>query len=409
MSSSRHASSRLALRDRLAARRAEIEQSVLVRISAVSDPTETGDPAYVEGLRAAVVAALDYGLSGIEHGEAAVHSMPQELLVQARLAARTGVGLDTVLRRYFAGYTLLGDVLIQEARAGPALSRALRDVSREQAILFDRLIAAVTAEYTRELERKARTVKQERFQRIEQLLAGDLLDTSDLAYDFNAWHLGAIAAGPQAEAATRELLGDLDCQTLFVHRGGGTIWLWLGARRMVDPAELLESACHLDSTKLRIAFGEPGKTLSGWRMTHRQAASAFRVAMRIPEKAIRYGDVALLASILRDDLLASFLHRAYLDPLALERDGGETLRQTLRAYFGAERNVSSTAAALKVKRHTVAKRLRAVEEKIGRPIESCSAELEVALQLDQLPQTWSQIDDRAATLARRRAERGWQG
>ena len=43
--------------------------------------------------------------------------VPVALLAQARLAARVGVSLDAVLRRYFAGYTLLGDFLIEEARA----------------------------------------------------------------------------------------------------------------------------------------------------------------------------------------------------------------------------------------------------------------------------------------------------
>jgi hypothetical protein len=37
------------------------------------------------------------------------------LLVQARLAARSDVSLDIVLRRYFAGYSLLGDFLVGEA------------------------------------------------------------------------------------------------------------------------------------------------------------------------------------------------------------------------------------------------------------------------------------------------------
>jgi hypothetical protein len=36
-----------------------------------------------------------------------------------RLAARKGVRLDTVLRRYLAGYTLFGDFLIEETEAAP--------------------------------------------------------------------------------------------------------------------------------------------------------------------------------------------------------------------------------------------------------------------------------------------------
>ena len=96
---------------------------------------------------------------------------------------------------------------------------------------------------------------------------------------------------------------------------------------------------------------------------------------------MRYGDVALLVSALQDELLVSSLHRLYLEPLEAERDGGKALRETLRAYFAAGRNVSSAGAALGVNRNTVANRLRAVEAAIGRPISSRAAEVEIALRL----------------------------
>jgi DNA-binding PucR family transcriptional regulator len=74
----------------------------------------------------------------------------------------------------------------------------------------------------------------------------------------------------------------------------------------------------------------------------------------------------------------------HLAPLAAERDGGEALRNTLRAYFAAARNVSSTAAALGVSRKTINNRIHTIESHVGRPISTCAAELEIALCLDQL-------------------------
>jgi DNA-binding PucR family transcriptional regulator len=74
----------------------------------------------------------------------------------------------------------------------------------------------------------------------------------------------------------------------------------------------------------------------------------------------------------------------YLAPLAAERDGGAVARRTLRAYFAAERNISSTAAALGVDRRTVRNRLRAIEELLGRPLGEAAPDLEVALRLEQL-------------------------
>jgi DNA-binding PucR family transcriptional regulator len=71
----------------------------------------------------------------------------------------------------------------------------------------------------------------------------------------------------------------------------------------------------------------------------------------------------------------------FLAPLAEERDGGAVARQTLRAYFEAERNASSAAALLEVSRQTVGSRLRAIEERIGRPLSACANELEATMRL----------------------------
>jgi DNA-binding PucR family transcriptional regulator len=57
-------------------------------------------------------------------------------------------------------------------------------------------------------------------------------------------------------------------------------------------------------------------------------------------------------------------------------------QETLRAYFAAERNISSTAATLGVDRRTVTNRIRAIEDLFGRPLKDCATELETALQLD---------------------------
>jgi hypothetical protein len=135
---------------RLEARREEIEAAVMTRVYAVADPSDL-DPTYAEGLKAAVTAAVDYGLLAIELGEERSSSPPPILLAQARLAARAGVPLDTVLRRYFAGHALLGDFLIEVAEEGRPLTGAtLRRLLRAQAALFDGLIATVSEEYGRE-------------------------------------------------------------------------------------------------------------------------------------------------------------------------------------------------------------------------------------------------------------------
>jgi PucR-like helix-turn-helix protein/diguanylate cyclase with GGDEF domain len=369
---------------RLQARRSEIEQAARTRIYAVADPTQVTDPEYAEGLRGAVSAALDYGFASIERGEERAPPVPAALLAQSRLAARSGVSLDTVLRRCFAGYTLLGDFVMKEAEDGALLhDEALQHVLRAQAALFDRLIAAVTEEYSRGTEGRADSAEERRAKRVRKLLDGELVDTSELRYDFEVCHLGAIAWGRDAAEGLRSLAAILDRRLLMV-RGGEALWAWLGGRCRVDRDDIERIVTEVWPVDVPLALGEPGEGLPGWRLTHRQARAAFAVIPRAGSTFVRYADVALLASMLQDDLLVTSLHELYLVPLAQERDGGQALRETLRAYFEAGRNASSAAAALGVNRDTIANRLRVIEQRLSHSLNTCGAEVEAALRLEDL-------------------------
>jgi purine catabolism regulator len=132
-----------------------------------------------------------------------------------------------------------------------------------------------------------------------------------------------------------------------------------------------------------ITVGEPGESLSGWRFSHRQAKAALPIAERREQSLVRYADVTLLASIVRDDIATASLRRLYLAPLENGRDG-DNLRIALRAYFQAGRNVSSAAAALGMNRRTLSKRLQAAERILGRPLESLAGDLEIALSLEAI-------------------------
>jgi AcrR family transcriptional regulator len=148
---------RIALARRLRARRSEIDEAIFARISDQwFDQTGSDDPEYVAGLRAAGVAALDYILEGIEHSGGSLGRVPVATLEQARRAARTGVGLETVLRRYLAGYSVLASFVVEEAeraeqdRVPP--THGLREMLANMSALVDRLITAVSRAYGEEIE-----------------------------------------------------------------------------------------------------------------------------------------------------------------------------------------------------------------------------------------------------------------
>ena len=370
---------------RLRARQGEMEQATLTRASALSEGVDAVDSQYAEGLRIAVSVALDYGLEAIGLGDERTPPVPAALLYQARLAARNGVGLNIVLSRYFAGYTLLGDFLLQEAQDG-ALFRGseLQLVMQAPAAVFERLIAAVMDEYRRESESRSDSAEERRAERARRLLAGELLDTAPFEYEFDVWHIGAVFADFGSTGPIRQLANELDRQLLLVGGDGGTAWAWLGGRRRVDVDELKHSISPSWPAGLSVAVGEPAYGLAGWRITHQQAQAASLIALRCPQPIVRYADVALLASMLQDDLLVASLHALYLAPLSEDRDGGEMARETLRAYFAAQRNISSAAAAIGVNRRTVANRLQAIEARLGFSLGTEGPEIEAALRLHDL-------------------------
>ncbi len=371
------------LASRLHERLPEIQAAVATRAYAISDPHEVADPAYLQGLNTALAVAIDHRLAVLEVGERHAPAIPAVLLAQARLEARDGVSLDTVLRRYFAGNALFGDFLVEEAERAEVPSSTLRRLLAAQATLGDRLLAAVSAEHAREAQNRPSSAAERRRECVKSLLAGELVDHSELGYDLDAHHLALMAKGEGSVEVMRVLAGRLDRRLLTVRREEESTWAcWLGGVHPLEAQPALRALGEISLGRVFVTVGEPGEGLSGWRLSHRQAKAALPIAERRGQPVLHYADVALLASILRDDLVATSLHQLYLEPLARARDGGKVGQETLRAYFAAERNISSTAAALGVDRRTVTNRLRAIEDLFGRPLKDFATELETALQLD---------------------------
>ena len=214
-------------------------------------------------------------------------------LEQARRAARVGVGLETVLRRYVLGSSLLGEVIMEEADRGegdwscPPLDRrgALRGALRAQASVLDRLLQAVTVAYGDELRRAGRSPEQRRVELVRGLLDGDALERPELDYDLDGWHLGVIAVGHRRRrGSSASWLGESIDGCLSVSHGGQSVWAWLGGSERLAFADvervLAGMAAGATGEGVVFALGEPAKGLAGWRLTHRQAQAALVVALR---------------------------------------------------------------------------------------------------------------------------------
>jgi hypothetical protein len=386
-SSPRQADSMREIRSELSARLrqrfGELEATMLARIRALSDPFGDDDAEYSVGQREAVTTGIEYALTAVEQGGDWSGPIPSAAAMQARRAARAGVRLDTVLRRYATGDRLLGEFIMDEADRFP--TQALRMVLSAQGPQVDRLMASVAAEYMDELEQMRRSPNQRLADRAQRLLAGDgSVDSVALGYELDAWHVGVIATGPSAEGAVREIATAVDRQLMSVPRGTGLVWAWLGGQRPLAIEEIEQFLAPHASPDYSLAVGEPRHGVDGWRLTHREAQAALEVMLRKPQRLTRGSDAILSAALLRDGVLAQSLLETYVSPLGGDDSSSVSIRETLRAYFEAGLNAATAAAALGVDRHTVQRRLRKAEAALGRRLDSCHAELEVALRLDEL-------------------------
>jgi hypothetical protein len=366
----------------LRARAPEIEKAILTRIRNLSGSLADDDPAYRAGLRGAVTEALSYSLANIEEGGISA-PIPPETIAQARRAAREGVGLDTVLRRYAAGNKVLEEFLVAEADGIP--SQLLCQILSEQGIHVDRLMESVSIAYGDEAALNRRSAAQERADRIAHLLHSDsLVAPADLDYDFDVWHLGMILIGPGGEKLARAVAETLRCRLLPARRDQELTWAWLGNSQPPVATDLEQCFAASAPAGVSMAIGEPRRGLDGWRQTHHEAQMAFRVMLHQPKPVTRSRDVILDSAVLKDRRLAMSLIETYLAPLDGRGNSGETLRKTLRAYFKADQNVVSAAQILGKARHTVERHLRKVEERLGQTLDTCNVQLQVALRAEEL-------------------------
>jgi hypothetical protein len=371
----------------LRARLPEIERAILARVRSLTEHDEDEDPAYLVGMRGAVSAAVAYGIEGIEKGLDRPAEAPPATVSQARRAAREGISLDIVLRRFAAGSKILEEFVLVEGADVPGA--VLREVLVDQGVEVDRLMAKVADAYGDEIDRLARSPGQREAARIAGLVQSDSpVAPHDFDFDFDLWHVGAIFRGESAKRTARWVADCFGYRLLCAERDEKTVWAWLSSPRQTAAEDVGRLLVENMPDELTAAIGESRSGVEGWRLTHREARMALQVMLFRPRRLTRGRDVVLLAGILTNETLVRSLLDNYLAPLEGNRSFNASLLDTLRAYFAVGGNAAAAAATLGVTRHTVQRRIRAIEQILGRPIHACYSELVVALQLVDL------IDDK---------------
>jgi hypothetical protein len=354
------------------------------------------DAEYLECLANAVHQGVRYGIEVVAVGEERAGEMPLALTMQARLAARHRIPLETVLQRYLAAMTVLRTFVLEEGAAIEGCDPAVLPAAiAAQGAAFERLHLSAAKEYGQAALSLPVPHEMRLVERVRRVLAGEQVDASLLGYELGGHHLGLVARSAEARTLVRRLVKEIGCRSLILAPSSEEMWAWLGsARGPIDSAAVRTWLDANGRTDLPIGMGESKSERIGWRLTHCQAGRSLWVAAAKSAPVADYPEAAILASLANDPVLTTSLEERYLHPLSKARDAG-TLRKTLRTYFQADGNGSSTASALGVTRQTVANRIRMAEDCIGLPLRECRDALQAALDLEELGRISVQPDSRS--------------
>ena len=239
-------------------------------------------------------------------------------------------------------------------------------------------------QYTRERDRIMRSSIERRVQLVREILDGATIDAGELGYDLDAEHLAVVVQGPGAEAWLDELAaGSIAAADDRGVKPSGLGMAWRrGASSTPTDWRLLARVSVPDDTYA--AVGEPRWAAEGFRRSHAEALAAHQVGQRLRAPLTRYDDVTLEAALLADERVARRLVDHELGPLADDDERAAKLRTTLDAYLRTGQNASAAAAMLNVNDRTVAYRIRAIEDLLGRSVAARSPELATALRLRPL-------------------------
>jgi DNA-binding PucR family transcriptional regulator len=325
--------------------------------------------------------------------------VPPEATSFATAVVRRGIDPGDLAHAYMVGQNELWrawmEAVAQEL-TGPGLVTALEVSSSRLFGRVDFLVAQLMRHVDRERERWMGGALARRTQFVRMLLNGEDPGVAEasraLGYDLDRWVLAAVlwdadttddAAGPhdrlEAQAAVAARAAGAP-RALTLAPGAASLWMWVATPEEPDLAQVTTALEAALSERQGIAFGTPGHGLEGFRLGHREALDARRVA-ELGERGgvLRYDEVEAI-SLLSGDLerLGHFVRRT-LGPLTAGDETTVRLRETLLAWLGEGGNARRAAERLHAHKNTVLYRLQRAQQLLGRPLDDDRGDLELAL------------------------------
>jgi hypothetical protein len=345
--------------------------------------------------------ALESHLPGIQRAfgdPTSRATVPAEAEAWARQLVHDGISVTAGLRSFERGHADAWSTIasaLKDSRMGLSPELRMEGLEYASVRLFDyanSITAQAISAYIDEQAKLERRDDSSRLRAVTGLLHGDLdprIAERSIAYRLDAvhvgytlWDAGGIEPGDLEALASQLGMRIAPWQHLAVRSDGGSLCGWMSCDA---------SALHRGLNDLKpppgvaAAFGSHRWGLQGFRLTHREALEARRVATAIDGQPVTtYEDVGVLVLASRDRELAHAFVEGHLGPLSSDDDKSRRLRETLRVYLQERGSPAATAARLRLHRNTVVKRIEKAEQLLDTPIDRGSLSLRVALELARL-------------------------
>ncbi|WP_167175842.1 PucR family transcriptional regulator [Saccharomonospora amisosensis] len=362
------------------------------------------DENMVSLLSASVYQNIDTAFRIFQHGiDPERVEAPAAAVEYARRLAQRGTPVVDLIRAYYLGQTaVLDQALAEGARqiSDPEeLGLTMRHALTTTFAFIDRVTRQVVSAYEGERDRWLLNRSAVRAARVRALLDEDVVDVDAsevaLGYRLRGHHVGMILWYP-ADAhppdplvgletvAGRFVDGD-EARALFVPRDELCAWVWLPLDGPAPPERSRIERVLTDSdADVRLAIGDPGAGLDGFRRTHRQALRVQALALAAGKacaRALTFREVGAVALMTSDLNAARLWVEDTLGPLAADDEQHERLRETLRVFLAAGGSYTAAASRLTMHKNSVQYRVRKAEELVGRPVSDNRLDLELALNL----------------------------
>jgi hypothetical protein len=322
------------------------------------------------------------GIPGVALGCAEPATVPNDVLLQARIAVREGGGSAVTVPG--PPETLALPITTGKERRGIALLVGTsRDPDADVAILSS-VSSASAIVLSRDLEDQLPSLASAIAAQPFDAAPGAALSTPrDSASPGSGEWMAAAFIDPASSSRqlARAISLELDTRgsRAVIGREGEAVVALIDRQPPHPWIVLADSiAMRLGSRTLRTGTGREHPGADGAR---RSAGEALEALRRSSERVASYASVELMALLQASPRWKDFA-RSRLGDLLMAGDGADLLR-TLDAYLSAGRNAKSAARSLSVHRNTLLYRLRKIEERLRIDMDNPETlfELELALAI----------------------------